>query len=74
MVGNGKNDQIVEAPMIIITKEENIRMIDVKIVLKKLGTRISHSSSWKDEFVHAKQEMKSYIKKLMTADMKLHQV
>ena len=69
-----KNDQIVEVPMNIIINGKKIRMINVKYSVKTLGVHISPSLSWKDEFEYVKQKMKSSIKKIMTVDMKLHQV
>ena len=69
-----KPNKIVEVSMNVTINEEKIKILNVRNSVKKLGDYASASLSWKDEFDHVKQNIKSSIKKSMAADMKSYHV
>ena len=69
-----KSKKIVEVAIKVIINGDVIKSIDVKHIIKALRVYVSPCLSWKDEFEHVKLKIKRSIKKLITADMKSHQV
>ena len=69
-----KSNKIVEVAINVIINGDVIKSINMKHIIKALGVYASPFLSWKDEFEHVKLKIKRSIKKLITADMKSHQV
>ena len=69
-----KNNTIVEVTINIEINEEKIKIIEVRTSVETLGTHISPSLNYRDEFEHVKQKMEVYMKKIMRTDMNMHQV
>ena len=69
-----KKNRIVEFTINVIVNGANVMCINVINSLKTLGVCMSPSLSWNDEFECVKLKLKRFVKKLIGADMKLHQV
>ena len=69
-----KSNQIVEVVIKAIRNGEIVKSVDVKHSMNTLGVHTSQYLSWKENVEYTDFKMKRLIKKLIIAEMKLHQV